>query len=329
MFDQIHFIEERLSVPITEHNYAQMVEHYYGKYYSQDTSMDVENGFAMNGVFYVDGKLFTCPYHPKSPYSSEHLFYIQAFSILEAGAHYFTRRSNLNSYLLLFTLEGEGILEYEGKTYSLSQGMGFFIDCRKTHFYKTVGVQWKHADLHIDGGYINLYLEKFSDDNNYVFHFNNNVLSLLEELVTINDELSPFRDLIVSSKLDSFLCVLLSESKAYKNTLEKFPDDIRYLVRYMENNYMQHLTLDFLSDFSGISIPHLIRLFNTYIGCTPKEYIIQLQLENAKKLLVNSTFPANKIGALVGIENESYFGYLFKKRSGMSPGEYRKTFSNT
>lgn len=69
----------------------------------------------------------------------------------------------------------------------------------------------------------------------------------------------------------------------------------------------------------------MVRSFNRYIGTSPKEYIIRLQIESAKKLLKETTLPTNKIGAIVGLENENYFRHLFKERTKMTPGEYRKS----
>lgn len=87
---------------------------------------------------------------------------------------------------------------------------------------------------------------------------------------------------------------------------------------------MRDLPLDFLSEFSCISKSHLARLFHTYLHCSPGEYIIQIRMENAKQLLINTALPANKIGAMVGIDNENYFRHLFKSRLGVTPKQYRQ-----
>ena len=105
---------------------------------------------------------------------------------------------------------------------------------------------------------------------------------------------------------------------------ERVPRELQYLIRYMESNYMQPLTLEFLSSFSGFSVPHLIRLFDRHFGKSPIDYCIDLRLSHAKLLLKDSDLSVSQIGKMVGIPGSSYFGALFKKRTGMSPGQYRK-----
>ena len=74
-----------------------------------------------------------------SNYAQKSLFYIQEIGFFEATLNYYVQRKNLSSFLILQTLEGNGILNYNGKEYSLSRGDVFFIDCRKEHFYYIVG----------------------------------------------------------------------------------------------------------------------------------------------------------------------------------------------
>ncbi|WP_162307068.1 helix-turn-helix domain-containing protein [Schaedlerella arabinosiphila] len=83
--------------------------------------------------------------------------------------------------------------------------------------------------------------------------------------------------------------------------------------------------MDNLSDFSGISKPHLIRLFRKYVGCTPREYILRLQIENAKQLLESTALTIKQIGIMVGIEDANYFSRFFKSRAGLSPQDWRTT----
>lgn len=79
-----------------------------------------------------------------------------------------------------------------------------------------------------------------------------------------------------------------------------------------------------MAEFSNISKYHLCRLFQKHLGFSPNEYLIQLRLENAKKLLLNTSLPANKITSMVGIADENYFYRLFKNRVGISVREFRK-----
>lgn len=93
----------------------------------------------------------------------------------------------------------------------------------------------------------------------------------------------------------------------------------------MEHHYEQKITLDDMAQFCGLSKYHLCREFKRYTSFSPKEYLLQLRIARAKMLLLGSELPACRIGALVGIPDETNFTRLFRHRVGMTPGEYRKT----
>jgi quercetin dioxygenase-like cupin family protein len=71
-----------------------------------------------------------------SAFAKEHLIYVQETGRLRLlEAKHVTSRKNLDSYLLVSVLGGEGTLEYQGNRFSLRPGLCFWIDCREAHRY--------------------------------------------------------------------------------------------------------------------------------------------------------------------------------------------------
>ena len=70
----------------------------------------------------------------------------------------------------------------------------------------------------------------------------------------------------------------------------------------------------------------LIAKFKKHTGSTPIEYLNTLRIQHGKSLLANSELPVYKIAELCGFENVYYFSGCFKKRTGVSPTQYRKSF---
>lgn len=112
--------------------------------------------------------------------------------------------------------------------------------------------------------------------------------------------------------------------KEVKSAPLDVPENFHYLIKYMENNFSSHLSLDYLAHFTGISKYHFSREFKKYTGFSPNDYLVQLRIEHAKSLLLSTTIPANKIAHMTGIHDINNFTNLFKKKTGMTPGEYRK-----
>ena len=92
---------------------------------------------------------------------------------------------------------------------------------------------------------------------------------------------------------------------------------------YINNHYDKELNLNFLSHIRFTSKFHLLRLFKRYYGQTPKQYLTEKRLVQAKDYL-------SKGGNIsetcydIGFESPSSFSTLFKARFGMTPTEFQK-----
>lgn len=79
-----------------------------------------------------------------------------------------------------------------------------------------------------------------------------------------------------------------------------------------------------LSARFGYNDQYFIRLFRRGVGSTPHQYLLQLRLREAVRLLQGDA-PIYAIAARVGFRDGETFCRAFKRRYGLSPGMYRKT----
>lgn len=95
------------------------------------------------------------------------------------------------------------------------------------------------------------------------------------------------------------------------------------IKNFIENNFESDLNLDLLSHTSLVSKYHLIRLFKKYYGQTPRQYLIDIRIEESKKLL-KKNITVTETCYRVGFESVGSFSTLFKNKIGKSPIEYQK-----
>jgi AraC-type DNA-binding domain-containing proteins len=75
--------------------------------------------------------------------------------------------------------------------------------------------------------------------------------------------------------------------------------------------------------FAPFSSYYLARCLKKYTGMSPLQYLHHLQVKRAKSLLENTGLSVAEIGRQVGIDNVNYFIRMFRKQTGMTPGQYR------
>ena len=93
---------------------------------------------------------------------------------------------------------------------------------------------------------------------------------------------------------------------------------------YMASNFDKNLALDDIAKVANLSPSFFHSLFKQSKGMTPYEYLLRLRISMAKNLLRNSSAPLSEVGSACGFESQSYFSYIFKRNTGVSPNIYRK-----
>lgn len=94
---------------------------------------------------------------------------------------------------------------------------------------------------------------------------------------------------------------------------------------YIEQNFVRDLSLADLALHVHVSPYHLGHLFKEECGLAPIQYLIQCRIEEAKRLLRESSYSILDVAEAVGYPNPNYFNQMFKKMVGISPGKYRNS----
>lgn len=97
-------------------------------------------------------------------------------------------------------------------------------------------------------------------------------------------------------------------------------------VRYLEENFREHVVLAELVDHCGLSSTHIHRLFQRLLRMSPTEFLLALRLQEARRLLVTTDEPLSKIALATGFFDQSHFTKRFRKVTGMTPTQFRKTY---
>lgn len=123
-----------------------------------------------------------------------------------------------------------------------------------------------------------------------------------------------------SRRLESLYCCI--EEKLY------FRDEIiSKAVEFMQDHITEEVTLQNTAKETFCSPSYLSYLFKKKTGKNFSEYLSELRIKKAKRLLQSTQYTVSEIAEMVGIVNSSYFTKVFTKHEGMSPNKYRKELS--
>ena len=114
---------------------------------------------------------------------------------------------------------------------------------------------------------------------------------------------------------------LYDEGAGVKHTGDVY---VRRAMQFMNRNYFREITMKDIAGHAGVAEAYLSRLFKKSAGEPVISYLTNLRIRKAKMLLGKTELPIVEISGYVGVPSREYFNQLFKKHTGLTPGEYRK-----
>ena len=265
-----------------------------------------------------------------SPFAKAFLLYLQETGTLKALKPHTNTRSRLASYLFFIVLDGRGILEYGGKRISLSPGDCVFIDCMEPYSHITANDLWKLQWVHFNGESMPGIYEKYQERGGQPVFRPQNAASytdILDSIFSISSSEDYLRDMKINEQLSALLTKIMEmswipEAQMKRGSGRKY--SLQDVKMYLDENWQKKIVLDELAEMFFINKYYLARLFKNQYGSSILNYVMDLRITQAKKMLRFSDKQIDLIGRECGFDDANYFTRMFKKVEGASPSEYRK-----
>ncbi|WP_141506219.1 helix-turn-helix transcriptional regulator [Paenibacillus luteus] len=154
---------------------------------------------------------------------------------------------------------------------------------------------------------------------------------LLDEAIVELDAKPPAYQLVVKSKLHAFFTLLsrtfMQQQLAGKSAEPYFVnrDRFKQLIQRIESDFAEKLSITQAAKQVSLNPYHFCKLFKKLTGRTFVEYVNVSRMNEAERLLRESSQTITEIAAMVGCENPNYFTKLYKQYKGMTPSQTRKT----
>lgn len=145
---------------------------------------------------------------------------------------------------------------------------------------------------------------------------------IFKEDIMTEEYVSSFSDI---NDLKAHLLMYIDSICSYLIEFRKSDGErtVEHLMDYIQQNYYMDLHLSELSELYYMNSSYLSQLFKKETGKGFSDYLTEIRMENAKKLLDNTQFKAYEISEMVGYNNPKYFLRAFLKCCGCTPTQYR------
>lgn len=103
---------------------------------------------------------------------------------------------------------------------------------------------------------------------------------------------------------------------------------VNYLVAKMNKSYAEKVSLREMAAYLGMNYNYVSGLFAKKTGMTYSDYLLRLRLRKAQEFLKEGIMNINEVSTHCGFYDSKYFSKAFKKRFGVTPGEFRNKHAN-
>lgn len=222
---------------------------------------------------------------------------------------------NRKSYGLSFAISGKLIYHHGGKTYTSEKGRAIFLpkgasytlECCQKGVFTLINFECDEAS-----GFSEFKSVKINSDKAFLHDH--------KEL----ENLFVFKDTDLHAHSLSLFYSILTRVVQNSGQLGVFPI-LRPAVEYMQSNIGEtQISNKLLAEKSEISEVYFRKLFKECYGISPGQYLLRIKIDKAKQLLRTEQLTVTQISAECGYSNVYHFCEIFKKKTGMTPTEYRK-----
>lgn len=230
-------------------------------------------------------------------------------------------------HLIHFVLRGTGSLHINEHVFSLSSGDAFFIPAGKVSYYEASREDpWCYTWISFLGINSQMYLYQLmtSAENTYIIHG----LDAEKYRAFIADILSlsgtPTSQYLQANGILLQILAMLFDDIGFQESSwgkESLVDEIKF---YLDMNYAEKLKLGDIAKTFGIHPNYFTRVFHERFGVSPKNYLTNLKLKKACRLLTTTELSVAVISASLGFEDQLAFTKSFKKAFSVPPSEYRR-----
>ncbi|WOO40611.1 AraC family transcriptional regulator [Rubellicoccus peritrichatus] len=245
-----------------------------------------------------------------------------------AENHYVSRKEAVAEAILIYCLDGSGEVTIEDQSYTVKPGNAVVIPPNQSHTYRASSNEpWSIFWIHFGGEQLPEVMEYLIEDRKTPLLFvpdRQIMKNAFEDIyVCLSYNYSDAGLLAMSTALMSLVSKIKLHHKDNNQEVRKIEQRVAGTIAFMHEHLHMHLCLRDFARRAGMSGQNYSKRFKAKTGQSPMAYFIQLKIQKACRLLIETEQSIGEISQQLGYEDQYYFSRQFKKVQGCSPSHYR------
>ena len=206
----------------------------------------------------------------------------------------------------------------------------FEAELRKCSYKVTVDILREYIDqLYLEHHDVNAIAKRLQELAKMIVRISEELgINDTNELVVQMEKLK-IKSLLYTTKHDAFNEIVKMIDIVFDkmNVKGKLSDGgMKSVVDYIERNLKRGISLEDVANHVNISTYYLSKIFKKEMGVNFITYVTDRKMDLAKEMLVNTDIPVLNIALDLAYNEANYFSKAFKKKTGLTPSEYREKY---
>jgi len=122
----------------------------------------------------------------------------------------------------------------------------------------------------------------------------------------------------------AMLLCLFAQAYSLHHNSDRIAGRLDKVITYINEHFKEKIKLPEIAKIANLSVSQTVRIFKQNCGTTPGNYILELRLNEGRRLLKNTNLAVSETAYISGFNDTNYFSRAFRKRFGITPVQCRK-----
>ena len=222
-----------------------------------------------------------------------------------------------------YIVSGTGSVQVDGTQFSPRAGDTYMLPQGACHVYASDRKEpWEKIWINLSGNFIAELARMYGVEN--IYHFPG--LDISDLLLKFQHYASRTDVIHAAERCTALLMEIFFRMSRTKDcTVETEQTPVQKMLAYIEQHEADVIRLEQLATACHKSPSQAERLFRAEMGIPPYRYVLNRKIELASQLLTETGMSVRDIASYLSFDDEFYFSGLFRRKTGFSPTQYRKS----